>query len=189
MKTERVKTACLVALVALACATWGCSEKKKSNDIIAPKIVKKAPASPIYMQEYRQSKSVDVGGSTLSITIVRQPDDSLAMVKDETGQKFVDNRITLTVTNAQGATIVSKSFTKASFDSYLDDDYRKTGILEGLVFDCVEGSSIRLAASVSHPQTDEYIPLVVTIGKSGAIAISRDTKLDTSSQDEEEEER
>lgn len=180
--------ASFVALIALTCVAMGCSEKKKSNDIIAPKIVKKAPAAPIYMQEYKQSKSVDVGGATLNITIVRQPDDSLAMVKDETGQKFVDNRIALTVTNAQGSTIVNKSFTKSSFDQYLDDDYRKTGILEGLVFDCVNGNSIRLAASVSHPQTDEYIPLVVTVGKNGSISISRDTKLDTSSQDEEEEE-
>lgn len=180
--------ASFVAIVALAFMAIGCSEKKKSNDIIAPKIVKKAPAAPVYMQEYKQSKSVEVGGITFNITIVRQPDDSLAMVKDETGQKFVDNRITLTIANAQGATIVNKSFTKANFDQYIDNDYRQTGILEGLVFDCVEGNSIRLAASVSHPQTDEYIPLVVTVGKSGSISISRDTKLDTSSQDEEEEE-
>lgn len=183
-----MKITSFVALVALACVAVGCSEKKKSNDIIAPKIVKKAPAAPVYMQEYKQTKSVDVGGTTFNITIVRQPDDSLAMVKDETGQKFVDNRIALTITNAQGSTIVNKSFTKVSFDQYLDNDYRQTGILEGLVFDCVDGNTIRLAASVSHPQTDEYIPLVVNVSKSGAISIARDTKLDTSPQDEEEEE-
>lgn len=176
----------LLAFIVLASLTMGCSEKKKSDDVIARKIVKKAPAPPVYMQEYEQTKSVSVGGATMNITIVRQPDDSLTMVKDDTGQKFVDNRISLTVTNAQGSVIVKKTFTKNAFDQYLDDDYRGKGILEGLVFDCVEGNGIRLAASVSHPQTDEYIPLVVTVSKSGAISITRDTKLDTSSEEEDE---
>jgi len=186
MERKRVKTAIFLALATMSIATTGCSEKKQSNDIIAPKEAKKAPRKPIYMQEYEQSKSVSLGGSSVNITIVRQPDDSLAMVKDETGQKFVDNRITLTVTNSSGSTVVKKVFTKGTFNSYLDDDYRSTGILEGLVFDRTEGSSIRLAASVSHPQTDEYIPLVVTVSRNGSIDITRDTKLDTSAEEEEE---
>lgn len=188
MERNIIKTVVIVATIVLAIATAGCSEKKKSNDIIAKKEVKKAPAAPVYMQEYEQTKSVSVGGSQLTINIKRMPDDSLAMVKDETGQKFVDNRILLTVTNHQGGVVVLKSFTKGSFDSYIDDNYRKTGILEGLVFDRVEGNEIRLAASISHPQTDEYIPLVVTVSKSGGISISRDSKLDTSGADEGDEE-
>ena len=70
--------------------------------------------------------------------------------------------------------------------SFLDDDYRRTGILEGLVFDKVDGSVIRLAASVSHPQTDEYLPFVVSLSKTGKLNIERDTQLDISSTDDAE---
>ena len=77
-----------------------------------------------------------------------------------------------------------KSFVKKDFDACLDDDYRTTGILEGLVFDKVDGQSLVFAASVSHPQTDEYIPLLVRVSRTGNISIVRDTQMDISAQDE-----
>ena len=61
------------------------------------------------------------------------------MVSDETGQKFVDNVIALVVSREDGSVFYRHQFTKKDFNSYLDDDYRKTGILEGLVYDKVEG--------------------------------------------------
>ena len=101
------------------------------------------------------------------------------MVKDETGQKFVDNRISLRIIRADGSVFFSKSFTKAAFDHLLNDDYRKTGILEGLVFDKVEGNNLFFAASVCHPQTDEYIPMVVTVSNLGDVGSKLDNQLDT----------
>jgi hypothetical protein len=80
----------------------------------------------------------------------------------------------------------SQTFTKASFNDYLDDDYRATGILEGLVFDRVDGHQLIFAGSVSHPQTDEYIPLVVTLSNFGDVTISLDTQRDTSGSGEEQ---
>ena len=35
------------------------------------------------------------------------------------------------------------------------------------------------AGSVSHPQTDEYIPLVVTVSNFGKVTIKRDDLMDT----------
>ena len=92
------------------------------------------------------------------------------------------------ITRSDGSKVFSKVFTKKDFDKQLDDDYRKTGILEGLVFDRVEDGKVRYAASVSHPQTDEYIPLVVMIDRMGHMTIDRDTQMDVSGQTEEEEE-
>ena len=86
-----------------------------------------------------------------------------------------------------GSVFFKKTFTKKSFDSFIDDDYRKTGILEGLVFDKNEGNVLRFAASVSHPNTDEYIPLLVKIDRKGNMTIEHDTNLDTTSNDDEEE--
>jgi hypothetical protein len=108
------------------------------------------------------------------------------MVKDEVGQKFVDNRITLRIIRADGSTFFDRSFTKASFDALLDDDYRQTGILEGIVFDRVDGQQVLFAGSVSHPQTDdEYIPFIITVDNMGEIDIRRDVDLDTSGNDDE----
>ena len=47
------------------------------------------------------------------------------------------------------------------------------------MFDKVEGNNLLFAASVCHPQTDEYIPLVVTLNNLGQVAIRVDDNLDT----------
>lgn len=170
-----------VLVLALATASFiGCGQKKSTGDIIARKAVKPKVSSPVRMQEYSQEKTFDWNGSTFACKIRRTACDSLPMVKDETGQKFVDNAISLSITRGDGSQFLARTFTKASFNAALDDDYRRTGILEGLVFDRIEGSNLRFAASVCHPQTDEYIPLVVEVSPSGQVNVSRDTQLDTS---------
>lgn len=157
----------------------GCSQKKKSDDIIAtkPEVVK--PQAPIRMQEYKQTTDVAWLGKNYQVEVHRVADDSLKMVKDENGQKFVDNRISVKVMRSDGSVFFSRSFTKAAFESYLNNDYRQTGVLEGLVYDKVEGNNLFFAASVSHPQTDEYIPLVVSVSNFGEVGIRLDTDLDT----------
>ena len=165
----------LAALLLLS----GCAEKKKSEDIIAPKPEVVKPQAPIRMQEYTQTKDVAWLDRNYQVEVRRMPDDSLRMVEDETGQKFVDNHITVKVVRADGSVFFNRTFTKAAFESYLNNDYRQTGILEGLVFDRVEGNNIFFAASVSHPQTDEYIPFVVSLSNLGAVGIRVDSDLDT----------
>lgn len=177
----------LLACVALAVAFVACKETKKSTDIIVKKEVKTEPSAPIRMQDYNQETEADLGDSHLTCAIHRSPDDSLQMVKDESGQPFVDNSISLVITRQDGSTFFKRTFTKAAFDSCLDDDYRKTGILEGLVFDRVDGQTLRFAASVSHPGTDEYIPIVLTIDRFANVSIKRDTQLDINAQEEEDD--
>ncbi len=166
---------CCIMLTVLA----SCGGKKKSEDIIAPKIEKVKPKAPISMQEYTDSRDIDWIGKTYHVDIHRQPSDSLTMVKDEYGQKFVDNIFTLTVKRKDGSVFYSRSFTKMSLSAYLDDDYRKTGIFEGLVFDKADGDWLVFGASVGHPQTDEYIPLVIRLSRMGELTIKRDVQMDT----------
>lgn len=181
-----MRTTIIALATALAAMTvTGCKEKKDNGDIITQKVVKKKTTSPISMQRYSQKKDIEWAGTTLTFEITREPDESLPKVKDESGQQHVDNRITLKIRRADGTTFVEKTFTKASFDAYIDNDYRKNGVLEGIVFDKVDGNSLRLAASVSHPQTDEYIPMVVILSPTGGMTIARDTQLDTSGEEEE----
>ena len=170
-------------LAAVAMMVIGCGEKKKSNDIIAPKAVQPKLQAPIRMQEYTQTKDIKWLDKNYQVEIRRVPDDSLKMVKDETGQKFVDNRISIRVLRSDGSVFFSRVFTKAAFDAYLDNDYRQTGILEGLVFDKVEGANLFFAASVCHPQTDEYIPMIVSVSSMGDVGIRRDSEMDTNGGD------
>ena len=130
------------------------------------------------MQDYRQTTDVQWLGKQYQIEVSRTACDSLAMVKDELGQQFVDNRIVLKVIRSDGSIFCTKTFTKAAFNASLDDDYRKTGILEGFVFDRAEGNQLFFAASVSHPQTDEYIPLVVTLSNFAEVGIFRDNTIE-----------
>lgn len=180
------RTYLIIAAAALALVTTGCGKKKDNGDIITRKVVTKAPTGPIRMQEYTQSKTVSWLGKDYVCEVKRQPDDSLARVKDDTGQSFVDNRITLTIRRADGTVFLTRNFTKSSFSECLDNDFRSSGVLEGLVFDKTDGDQLHFAASVSHPQTDEYIPLVVSVSRFGAITIKRDTQLDTNADEEEE---
>ena len=176
----------LLAVLLMAVLAISCSKKKESKDIIVPTAEVVKPKAPISMQPYNQQQEVEWLDKSYQVIINRVADDSLQMVQDETGQKFVDNRITLRVIRADGSVFFKKVFTKGNFDAQLDDDYRKTGILEGLVFDKIDGNNLVFAASVSHPQTDEYIPLVVTVNNFGTVSIKRDDQMDTNSTQEQQ---
>lgn len=174
MKTIRL-FAVLMAVLSIA----SCGKKKQTEDIIVPTVKVEQPKAPIRMQPYDQTKDILWLGKNYQVDIQRQADDSLRMVKDETGQQFVDNRITLRVLRSDGSVFFRRVFTKADFTAQLDEDYRQTGILEGIVFDQVDGNNLVFAGSVSHPQTDEYIPLVVTVSNLGNVTLKRDDQLDT----------
>ena len=131
------------------------------------------------MQEYTDDRDVERIGKTYHVAINRRPADSLSMVKDENGQKYVDNIFTVAVSRSDGSVFFSRSFTKKDLNSYLDDDFRKTGLFEGLVFDKVDGDWLVFAASVGHPQTDEYIPMVIRLSRMGNLVIKRDVQMDT----------
>jgi len=172
----------IAVLAGLTIVLASCGNKKKSEDIIAPKVVKVKPKSPVKMQEYKDERDVTwVEGRKYHVVVMRQPCDSLPMVKDETGQQFVDNVFSMTVSRSDGSVFFKRTFTKKDFLSYIDEDYRKTGILEGVVFDKVDGDYLLFGASVGHPQTDEYIPLVVKLSRMGQLSVAQDTQLDTGS--------
>ncbi len=170
--------------VALSVVLLGsCSEKKKSEDIIAKPVVKVKPAAPVKMQDYTDKRDVEWIGKNYHVTVQRQPCDSLPMVKDENGQKFVDNIFSLTVSREDGSVFFSRTFTKSYFLKYITEEYSKNGILEGIVFDKPDGDWLEFAASVGLPQTDEYIPLVVRLSRMGELTVRQDTQMDTNGDD------
>ena len=168
----------LMALAFVGLITTSCGKKKQHDDIIVQETEAPQPQAPIRMQDYKDIKDVQWLGKQYQIEVSRTACDSLAMVKDESGQQFVDNRIVLKVIRQDGSVFCTKTFTKSAFSACLNDDYRKTGILEGFVFDKAEGNQLFFAASVCHPQTDEYIPMVVTVSNFGEVGIARDQQME-----------
>lgn len=162
-------TAVLAAASALLLVQ--CKEKKNSDIIITQKVEKPRPQGPVAMQDYRQNTQIQWQGADYVCDIHRTACDSIETVKNEDGQQFIDNRITLTLTRADGTLFLKKEFLKGSFSSLLDNNFQNNGILEGLVFDRVDGAHLRFAASVSLPQTDEYLPIVIFINRQGGISM------------------
>ena len=173
MNYRTILTLSIVGLI-----TVSCGKKKQHDDIIVQETETPKPQAPIRMQDYKDIKDIQWLDKQYQIEVTRTADDSLKMVKDETGQQFVDNRITLRIIRTDGSIFCTKTFTKSAFDGCLDDDYRKTGILEGFVFDKAEGNQLFFAASVCHPQTDEYIPMVVTVSNFGEVGIAKDQQME-----------
>ena len=168
----------VMALAFVGLITTSCGKKKQHDDIIVQETETPKPQAPIRMQDYKDIKDIQWLGKQYQVEVTRTASDSLAMVKDETGQQFVDNRIVLKVIRQDGTVFCTKTFTKSAFNACLDDDYRKTGILEGFVFDKAEGNQLFFAASVCHPQTDEYIPMVVTVSNFGEVGIAKDQQME-----------
>ena len=168
-----------------------CSNKPKTNDIIATKPVKAAPKPTQTMGDYNQKRSIEWLGSSYTISVERKADRTLPLAIDENGNKYYDNAITLTIMRSDNSVFLTRTFTKHDFEEYVGDDYANGGLL-GIVFDHAEGDNLCFAASVGSPDkmSDNYVPLVVKISKVGGVSIVHDTQLDTTSSDgiEDEEE-
>lgn len=167
-----------------------CKEKKQSTDIITTKYVPKQPQDPIAMPADTQTKNIEWQGKPYTITIDRVPVDSLPQVKDENNQPYVDNRVKLTIMRADGSAFFQRTFTKASFNTYIDDSFRKNGILAGFRYDEVENSGIEFSVVVALPDAidDVFVPLELVVDRQGGVSITRDDDMDMLDYDERNDE-
>lgn len=116
-------------------------------------------------------------GKEYRSSVVRRPDDALPIVRNEQGEKFVDNRITLRIT-CGGKQVVDKVFTKENFASLVDAKFMQYAILEGLVYDKTTPQGIIYAASVCYPQSDLYVPIRLTITGDGKITMAKEELME-----------
>ena len=119
------------------------------------------------MQVSRIDQHIVSGGKKYNLFIERAPSDSLPSVKSDLGI-FADNRIIVRISRENGSRVFAKTFTKQSFSGFVSADEEKTR----------EGKNIILAASVSYPQTDLYIPFSITITPEGKMSISKNEDME-----------
>ena len=166
-----------------------CKEKKESTDIIATKYVPKKPQPPIAMDSESKTTHVKWQDNTYTVQIDRVADDSLQLVKDENAQPYKDNRVAITITRSDGSVFFKKSFTKASFSSYVDDTFRKNGILAGIQYDEVDSKGLEFSVVIGLPDAvdDVFVPLELIIDRQGGISITRDDDMDMLDYDDRDE--
>lgn len=171
-----MKISYLIMAGSLALALASCSEKKQSDVIIVENYEAPEPSGPIKMDKYSDTNTISWLGAKYTYDISRTPCDSLPKVKDEDGQKYVDNSVTLTISRSDGSVFLEKTFTKNAFKGALTSNMNKNGILDGFVFHKVDGDALLFAASVSYPQSDESIPIIMRINRMGNISVTRDSE-------------
>ena len=148
-------------MVAGILAFGACKEKKESKDIITTKYVPKKPQAPIAMPVDTKTTHITWQDKPYTIQIDRVSDDSLKQVKDENGQPYFDNRVSVTIKRQDGSVFFQKVFTKASFSSYIDDTFRNNGILAGIQYDEIGDRGLEFSVVVGMPDALDDVFLIV----------------------------
>lgn len=183
MKMKICFTVCMAILLLAACSSPKKDRQEELRILMQDSIAK---AGPQRMQVSDIKKTITYKGKDYVSAVLRRPDESLPIVKNEQGEKFVDNRITLRLTCGDRK-VLDKVFTKESFASIVDASFLRHAILEGLVFDETTAQGFVYAASVCYPQTDLYIPIRITVSPDGNVTLAKDDVLDETPMDSTEE--
>ena len=175
-----------ISIVLFMGSLVGCGGKKDNGDIITKKPVLVVHRTIQKTGDYVQRREVSWLGSHYTVEVKRMADPSLPVI-NEGSSRYYDNRITITVIRSDGSKFFSRSFTKKDFLAYVDKAYADEALV-GIVLDHAEGDHLRFAASVGSPDklSDEYVPLKMTLSRTGGVSISRDTQLDTGSSEPSE---
>lgn len=165
---------------------WGgvmlaaCTNPKRNNDDDSTRVLMRDSIDAYGVQRMQMSEikqTITLKGKEYQSVVKRAPNDSLPRVKNEAGDTFVDNVITLRI-NRGSESVFNKTFTKRSFSSLISADFMKNAILEGMVFDKTSIGGLVYAVSVSYPQTDLYFPISVTIAPDGKMSMEKDDLME-----------
>ncbi|MDL2306098.1 DUF4738 domain-containing protein [Bacteroides sp. OttesenSCG-928-D19] len=129
------------------------------------------------MQVSKVNQTVRLKDKDYQISLVRIPDENLPTVESEVGDMFVDNNITLHITQG-GKQVFKQTFTKRDFVSLVGEKFLKKSILEGMVFNKTTPQGLVFAASVSYPQTDLFFPISITISETGKMSMKEQEELE-----------
>lgn len=105
----------LIFMALISVAAVSCSDKKQTGNIIAHKPVKKAPSAPVKMQNSDFEDAVSWIGSSYKVKINRKSDPGLSMIVDDSGNKYYDNVIEVSVIRPDGTEFFKRKFTKSDF--------------------------------------------------------------------------
>lgn len=156
-----------------------CKDKPQSNIIIAHRPMVVQQQKPQVIGDAIRASNINWVGSRYTVKVRVKCDTSLPLATDG-AVKYYDNRVNISILRADGSSFFNRTFTKSDLGPYVDDTYYEDGALIGIVFDKVDGESLKFAVSVGNPDktTDEFVPLELTISHLGDVAIEKATNED-----------
>ena len=172
----------IIAALVMAFLTGCKSEKKTSQEEVKQMFQIESVDENTGLQRMQVSRinqEFSCKGKKFTLSVERTPSDELPRVKSDMGL-FADNIIKVKITRENGTALFEKTFKKSDFAGHLSEKYLKRSVLEGLVFDDVrtaEKKEITLAASVSYPMTDLYVPFTLVVTQDGKLSISMDEDM------------
>lgn len=173
-----MKTVAHIVICMAVLSLASCTSRNRDGEVVQILMKDSAVVSaPQRMQVSDAEATVTYQGKEYRSSVVRRPDDNLPVVKNEQGERFVDNSIALRIT-CGGKPIVDKVFTKQSFASLVDARFLKNAILEGMVYDKTTPQGIVYAGSICYPQTDLYVPFRLTVSAGGDISLAKEELLE-----------
>lgn len=125
------------------------------------------------LDTYHYSDTVSMGGHAYVYTLDRQTDDSLRMVKEESGEQWKDNFYRLTIVR-DGVPFFERRITKTTLGGLLPEDFRVNGILDGFRFVRAEKGRLCFSLCVSYPNSDMSAPFQLIIAADGSSAFEMD---------------
>lgn len=171
MKKITSLTTAVFLLFIVACSSGNKDGKRDNTRVLMENITDEQGIQR--MQASTVNETVEHKGKSFNVSLSRVPDDNLPMVESEVGDMFVDNKITLHITQG-GKDVFRKSFTKQDFSTLIANQFLKKSILEGMVYDKETPQGLLFAVSVSYPQTDLFFPITITISESGKMSMKKE---------------
>lgn len=166
----------------------GCKEKKETKVIITTRPVEVVKKDTIKMENVNNDIAVQWGGADYKVSIRRKADKSLAITEDEGENKYYDNRIELNIKRNDGTVFFSRQFVKDDFKEYVSEEFTEKKALVGFVFEKVDGSNLKFAASIGSPDkfSDDFIPFEVLVSRSGTMSVklSEQNLVETSTEED-----
>lgn len=137
------------------------------------------------MGDYHVTDTLRVGSRLYLATLHREAKDSLGIVEDENGERYVDNFYRLTILR-DGSDFFDRRFTKKDFAPLLNADFRRNGILDGFRYRNSQDGKLFFSVCVSYPESDMTAPFVLAVGPDGSYTIETDNALDMGDMGEDE---
>ena len=173
-----------LALVALSLITsmFVACEKKQGGDKVNNNIIVKPREKVEPDTLIHKMNEIDVTvdtvkwvGSTYKVRVHRYTNDSLTVATDESGKRYRNNVIKMVISRKDGSIFFEKVFSKAMFESFLDEDYLKHNVLLGMVYNGKDENNLHFLGSVGRPDilTEEFVPFNVYISKMGDVRVEK----------------
>lgn len=183
MKTPRGKTFImmkyLISFVFLSFMLVACNQGSSTTENSEVRTVKDKEADNILhrLPTLHVEDTVKSGNNVYSWIIHREASDSLAIVTDEMGYRFVDNLLKISV-RKNGSLLFSHTFKKADFRHLLPADFAKQSILDGCRFMQIHEGMVTFSLAVSYPESDMSRPFKLNIGPDGSYVVVKNDDME-----------